>query len=61
MIHDAEMLIKFAQRLIEFAPELDNSMTTSEALDMLKQDPDELDMLWDYYTTAYRMYIEPKK
>lgn len=58
MIHDAEKLIKFAQRLIEFAPELDGQMKASEALEILGNDQDELETLWKLYTVAYRMYIE---
>lgn len=61
MVHDAQALIKFAQLILEFLPsqnELDGKILSSEAVEILFTDPDEVDDFLDLVIRSYKMCFE---
>ena len=61
MIHNSESLIKFSQRLLEYVPEMDTGITETEALKLLRSDPDEVYALYDRFVLLFEMYIEQER
>lgn len=55
-IHDAEMLIKFAQYMLEHVP-YDCDIDPIDAIIMLQNDQDELENLYERFLLGFKAFI----